>query len=128
MAGSLAPVMYLAVRTTLCSAIRSRGDETNALDGAAVELSEDLGTHAKSFQSPGAERFCRALFTTVSVCLDQVRLLLMWTPRNLKLSTRSATAPTMSTVTVQPAFSCSPRTAPLSHTHTLNNVGPTHTE
>ena len=38
MAGSLAPVMYWAVRTTLCSALRS-----------AVEPFEDLRTHAKSF-------------------------------------------------------------------------------
>uniref|UniRef100_A0A8C7M1R1 V-type proton ATPase subunit F n=1 Tax=Oncorhynchus kisutch TaxID=8019 RepID=A0A8C7M1R1_ONCKI len=33
--------------------------------------------------------FCRALFTTVLVCLDHVSLLVMWTPRNLKLSTSS---------------------------------------
>ena len=47
MAESLAPVMY-----------RSCGDATgqDALDGAAVELFEDLGTHAKSFQSPEGER------------------------------------------------------------------------
>ena len=32
-------------------------------------------------------RFCRALFTTVLVCLDHVSLLVMWKPRNLKLST-----------------------------------------
>ena len=32
-------------------------------------------------------RLCRALFTTVLGCLDQSSLLLMWTPRNLKLST-----------------------------------------
>ena len=30
-------------------------------------------------------RFCRALFTTVLVCLDHVHLLVMWTSRNLKL-------------------------------------------
>jgi hypothetical protein len=59
MAGSLAPVMYWTVRTTLCSALRSRGraiavpgsDATSqgALDVAAVEPFEDLRTHAKSF-------------------------------------------------------------------------------
>ena len=34
------------------------GDATSqdALDGAAVELFEDLGTHAKSFQSPEGEK------------------------------------------------------------------------
>ena len=31
-------------------------------------------------------RFCHALFTTVFVCLDHVSLLVMWTPRNLKLN------------------------------------------
>ena len=54
-------MMYWAVRTTLCSASRADaeqlpyGDATiqDALDGAAVEPCEDLGTHAKSFQSPG---------------------------------------------------------------------------
>ena len=34
-------------------------------------------------------RYCRALFTTVLVCLDHVSLLVMWTPSNLKLSTYS---------------------------------------
>ena len=65
MAGSLAPVMYWAVCTTLCSALRSGSravaipgsDATSkdALDGEAVELFEDLRTHAKSFQSPEGE-------------------------------------------------------------------------
>jgi hypothetical protein len=34
------------------------GDATgqDALDGAAVELFEDLGTHAKSFQFPDGEK------------------------------------------------------------------------
>ena len=36
----------------------SGGDATgqDALDGAAVELFEDMGTHAKSFQSPEGEK------------------------------------------------------------------------
>ena len=38
---------------------------------------------------------CRALFATVLVYLDHVSLLVMWTPRNLKLSTCSTTAPSM---------------------------------
>ena len=61
MAGSLAPVMYWAGHTTLCSALRSDAEQLpyqavmqpqDALDGAAVELFKNLGTHAKSFQSP----------------------------------------------------------------------------
>ena len=54
--------MYWAVRTTLCSALRSDaipgGDASGQddLDGAAVELFEDLGTHTKSFQSPEREK------------------------------------------------------------------------
>ena len=59
MAGSLAPVVYWAVHTALCSALRSEAVQLpyqtvmqpDALDGVAVELFEDLGTHAKSFQS-----------------------------------------------------------------------------
>ena len=58
--------MYWAIRTTLCSAftVRSRadaipgGDATgqDALGGAGVLPFEDLGTHAKSFQSPEGEK------------------------------------------------------------------------
>jgi hypothetical protein len=62
------------------------GDATGqyALDG--VDLFEDLGTHATSFQSLlRGKMFCRALFTIVLVCLDHDRLLMMWTPRKLTL-------------------------------------------
>ena len=60
MAGSLAPVMYWAVRTTPCFMVGGRAiaipgsDATSqdALDGATVETFEDLRTYAKSFQSP----------------------------------------------------------------------------
>ena len=59
MAGTLAPVMYWDVRTTLCSSLRSDAEQLHtrhtsgqdALDCAAVEPFEDLGTHGKSFQS-----------------------------------------------------------------------------
>ena len=61
MAGSLAPVMYWAVCTTLCSALQSNAkavavpgsDATSqdALDVAAVEPFEDLRTHANLFSS-----------------------------------------------------------------------------
>ena len=52
MEGSLAPVMYWAVRTTLCSAflavggraVAIPGSDATSLDGAAVELFEDLRT------------------------------------------------------------------------------------
>ena len=43
MAGSLAPVMYWAVHSTTGQ---------DALDGAAVEPFEDLGTHAKVLSCP----------------------------------------------------------------------------
>ena len=59
MAGSLAPGMYLAVCTTLCrQAVAIPGGDApgqDALDGAAVELFEDLRIHAKSFQFPEGE-------------------------------------------------------------------------
>ena len=65
MAGSLAPVMYWAVLTILCKRLAVGGREVaipggdatsqDALDGAAVELFEDLRTHATSFQSPEGE-------------------------------------------------------------------------
>ena len=50
MAGSLAPVMYWAVRTTLCDATLQ-----DALYGADVKSFEDLRTDAKSFQFPEGE-------------------------------------------------------------------------
>ena len=65
MAESLAPVMYWALRTTLCSVLAvgdrevaiSGSDATHqdALNGAAVKPFEDLRTHAKYFQSPEGE-------------------------------------------------------------------------
>ena len=60
MAGNLAPVMYWAVLTTLCSALRSNTKQ-DALDGEAVKLFEDLGTHDKSFQSPEGEKVLSSL-------------------------------------------------------------------
>ena len=86
MAGSLAPVMHYPVwrLTVRCRAVAIAGGDATGqdpLDSAAVEPFEDLGTHAKSFQSPeGEKRVCRAL-----VCLDHDSPLVMWTPRNLKL-------------------------------------------
>ena len=65
MAGSLAPVIYWAVRTTLCSALWSEDVQLpyqtvmqpvqGALDVAAVAPLNDLGTRAKSFSFPDGE-------------------------------------------------------------------------
>ena len=49
MAGSLDPVMYWTVRTTLCRALRSEAD------GAAIEHFEVQRTHAEYFQSAEGE-------------------------------------------------------------------------
>ncbi|XP_064867758.1 zinc finger matrin-type protein 4 isoform X1 [Oncorhynchus nerka] len=51
MAGCLAPVMYWAGQMQ-----NSCHMQPDAIDDAAVELFEDLGTHAKSFQSPEGEK------------------------------------------------------------------------
>ena len=74
---SLAPVMYWAVRITLCSTLWVRcravavpGGDANgqdAFDGAAVALFEDLGSHAKCFQSPEGENVSPCLLHN---CLD----------------------------------------------------------
>ena len=101
MTGSFAPVMYWAVRTTLCSALQSEAEQftyqavmqpvrQEALDQAAVEPFQDLRTHLLSVNRNG-----RALFTAVLMCLDHDSLLVMQTPSNLKLSTCSITAPSM---------------------------------
>ena len=77
MAGSTAPVMYWARRATLCSALRwgcqaiaiPGGDAASrdTLNGAAVELLEDLRNHAKSFQPPeGGEALLCSLHDCVS--------------------------------------------------------------
>ena len=58
-------------------------------------------------------RHCRALFTTVLVCLDHDSSLVMWTPRNLnlKLSTCSTAALSMR---MGSSYSCSSQSFPLS--------------
>ena len=60
MSGSLAPVMYWAVHTIApCGQMPSSFHDAigqDALDGAAVELFEELGTHTKSFQSSKGEK------------------------------------------------------------------------
>ena len=77
MAGSSAPVMYWAVRTTLCSTLRSDLKQlpyqavmqpVKMLSGAAVEHFEDLGTNAKYFQPPeGVEELSCSLHDCVCV-------------------------------------------------------------
>ena len=105
MAGSLAPVMYWAVRTTLCSALWTEAEQLPyqavmqpARMVSMLQLQNLLrisGPMPNLFSFLGGNRFCSALFTTVLVCLDRSSLLVMWTPRNLKLSTCSTTAPSM---------------------------------
>ena len=80
-----AAVMYWAVHTTLCSALQLNAKQLPyqavmqpvkmLSNGAAVELFEDLRAHGKSFHF--------------------LRSLVMWTPRTLKLSTRSTIALSM---------------------------------
>ena len=71
MAGSLAPVIYWTVRTTLgsvCGAFAvPSGDAASrdALDGAAVEMFEDQWAHAKFFQPPEGEE---ALLCPLHIC------------------------------------------------------------
>ena len=62
MAGSLVPVMYWAVHTTLtvrCRVVAIPGSDATGqdfLEDAAEELFEDLGIHDKYFQSPEGEK------------------------------------------------------------------------
>ena len=55
------------------------------------------------------KRCWRALFTTVLVCLDHDSLLVMWTPRNLKLQPHR-----WEWECTRSCFSCSPQSSPLS--------------
>ena len=72
----------------------SSGDAAcqDALDCAAVEPFEDLRAHPKSFQPPEGKRHCRAICMTLRVSVGHVKSLVMWTPRNLKLSTHYTSA------------------------------------
>jgi hypothetical protein len=61
--------MYWVVHTTLCSALLLDAASQDALNGAAVELYEDLRAHDKSFQSPGGEEALScSLHDCVGVC------------------------------------------------------------
>ena len=105
MAGGLVPVMYWAIRPTLCSALRSDAEQLphQAVMQpfrmlSMVQLENFLriwGPMPNIFSLLTGKRYCHALFTTVLVCLDHDSSLVMWTPRNLKLSTRSTTDPSM---------------------------------
>jgi hypothetical protein len=60
----------------------------------SVVVFEDL--RAKSFQPPDEEQKMLCLLNDcVACCVDRDNSLEMWTPRNLKLSTRSTTDPSM---------------------------------
>jgi hypothetical protein len=95
MAGSLALVMYWAVCTTLFSALRSEAEQLpykavmqSLRMLSKVQLQNLLriwGPMSNLFSPLRGNRFCRALFTTVLVCLDYVSLLVMWMPLNLKI-------------------------------------------
>ena len=72
-----------------CRAVSITGGDVtgqDALAGDAIDIFEDVGTHAKSFKSPEGEKVlcaCRVVvLSTVLVCLDHDSLLVMWTPRN----------------------------------------------
>ena len=66
---------YWAICITLCSAFQSdikavaitSGDTASqdALNGASVELLEDLRAHAESFQPPEGEQVCWCAWTMI---------------------------------------------------------------
>ena len=80
MAGSLAPVMYWVVRTTLCSALWLDAEQLPyqavmqpVTMFSMVQLQNFLriwGPMPNLFSLLRGKRCCRALFTTVLVCLD----------------------------------------------------------
>ena len=124
MAGSLAPVIYWAVCTTFCSALRSDAEQlpyqavmqpASMLSDAVVEPFEDLGTYATSLHSPEGEK--------VLSC----PLLGVFGPRSLVGDVDTKELETLDPLhyspidvnfgPVRPAFCCSPRSAPLSCSH-----------
>jgi hypothetical protein len=70
--------MYWAIRTTLCNSLQSDAKQLpssgvaasqDAVNGAAVELFEDLKTHAEYFQAPeGEEVLSYTLHSVVGMC------------------------------------------------------------
>jgi len=72
----------------------------DALDGAAIEVHQDQRRHVDVLQSPLEEERIVCLLG-VEVLSIQERSSEMWTPRNLKLETRSTSVPWMG-VCVQP--------------------------
>ena len=85
--------MYWAIRTALCSALRSEAEQLPYLEVmqsvrmlSMMQLNNFLslwGPMPDLFSLLGGNRHCCALFTTVLVRLDHDSLLMMWTPRNL---------------------------------------------
>ena len=103
MAGSLAPVVYWGIRTTLCSAFVEQLPYQAVMHLVKIlsmvqllNLLKIWGPMPNLFSLLKGKMCCCALFMIVLVCLDHYSLLVKWTPlRNLKLLTRSTTASLM---------------------------------
>ena len=105
MAGRMAPVMYWAICTTLFSALWSDAEQLPyqvVMQPIRMLLIVQLynflmiwGPMPNLYSLLRVKQCCCALFTTVLVCLDHDSLFVMWTPRNLKLSTRSTSVPSV---------------------------------
>ena len=88
-------MMYWAICTTLCSALRSDAEQLPYQPVmqlvrmlSMVQLYNFLRIWEPMqniFSLLSGNRICRALFTTVLVCLDHNSLLVMWTQGTLKL-------------------------------------------
>ena len=106
----LGPMMQWAIHTTLCSTLRSDAEQfpyqavMNPVSmPSMVQLSNFLRIWRPMpnlFSLLRGKRCCRA----VLLCLEHEHLLVMWTPRNLKLLIRSTTASLMLMQPVCPPF------------------------
>jgi hypothetical protein len=104
MAGSLTPVMYWAIHTTLCSDLQSECPSSchTKLWYSQSRCSQWWSCRTLRIWGPMPNLFslqrwgkwhCRAPFMTMLVCMDHDRSLVMWTQSDFKLSERSTTAP-----------------------------------
>ena len=82
---------YWAVRTTLCSSLRSDAEQLPYQAGmqpgrmlSMVQLYNPLRIWEPMPNLLRGKRCCRALFMTVLVCLGHDSLLVMWTPKDLQ--------------------------------------------
>ena len=126
MAGSSAPVMYGAVRITLCSIMRSSAvlltkpsnelASRDALNCTAVDIFEDLRAHAKPFQPPeGEELLSRLLHDYVHVCGPLKVLSDLDTEELEALDPLPCSSVDVDVGVARPSVSCSPRSAPWSY-------------